>query len=276
MLKIAIYGKGGIGKSTISSNLSAIISKSGKKVLHVGCDPKGDSTRNLMGRKIPTVISILKEKDNLNREDIIYKGFNGIECVETGGPEAGIGCAGRGIITTMEELEDLKVFDEERDVIVYDVLGDVVCGGFAVPMREKYADVIYIVTSSEFMSIFAANNIMKSIKNFSKMKNIKFGGLIHNQRNNNSSINILKIFADMTKSKIIGEIPFSKELIKSELNGKTIAEMYPNSNLYDNFLELSEKILSNQDDVSFSPLSEEEMEYLAAEILKENIYYEEE
>ena len=266
MLKIAIYGKGGIGKSTISSNLSAIISKSGKKVLHVGCDPKGDSTRNLMGRKIPTVISILKEKDNLNREDIIYKGFNGIECVETGGPEAGIGCAGRGIITTMEELEDLKVFDEDRDVIIYDVLGDVVCGGFAVPMREKYADIIYIVTSSEFMSIFAANNIMKSIKNFSKMKNIKFGGLIHNQRNNNSSINILKIFADMTKSKIIGEIPFSK----------TIAEMYPNSDLCNNFLELSEKILSNQDDLTFSPLSEEEMEYLAAEILKENIYYEEE
>ena len=236
MLKIAIYGKGGIGKSTISSNLSAIISKSGKKVLHVGCDPKGDSTRNLMGKKIPTVISILKEKNNLNREDIIFEGFNGIECVETGGPEAGIGCAGRGIITTMEELEDLEVFDEERDVIVYDVLGDVVCGGFAVPMREKYADVIYIVTSSEFMSIFA----------------------------------------DMTKSKIIGEIPFSKELIKSELNGKTIAEMYPNSNLYNNFLELSEKILNNQDDIDFSPLSEEEMEYLAAEILKENIYYEEE
>ena len=254
MLKIAIYGKGGIGKSTISSNLSAIFSKSGKKVLHVGCDPKGDSTRNLMGKKIPTVISILKEKNNLNREDIIYEGFNGIECVETGGPEAGIGCAGRGIITTMEELEDLEVFDEERDVIVYDVLGDVVCGGFAVPMREKYADIIYIVTSSEFMSIFAANNIMKSIKNFSKMKNIKFGGLIHNQRNNDSNINILKIFADMTKSKIIGEIPFSKELIKSELNGKTIAEMYPNSNLYNNFLELSEKILNNQDDIDFSPL----------------------
>lgn len=276
MLKIAIYGKGGIGKSTISSNLSAIISKNGKKVLHIGCDPKGDSTRNLIGRKIPTVISILKEKNNLIREDIIFKGFNGIECVETGGPEAGIGCAGRGIITTMEELEDLKIFDEERDIIIYDVLGDVVCGGFAVPMREKYADVVYIVTSSEFMSIFAANNIMKSIKNFSKIKNIKFGGLIHNQRNNNSSINILKIFANMTKSKIIGEIPFSKELIKSELNGKTIAEMYPDSHLYNNFLALSEKILSNQNDIIPSPLSEDEMEYLAAQILKENIYYKKE
>lgn len=276
MLKIAIYGKGGIGKSTISSNLSATISKNGKKVLHIGCDPKGDSTRNLIGRKIPTVISILKEKNNLDREDIIFRGFNGIECVETGGPEAGVGCAGRGIITTMEELEDLKIFDEERDIIIYDVLGDVVCGGFAVPMREKYADVVYIVTSSEFMSIFAANNIMKSIKNFSEIKNIKFGGLIHNQRNNNSSINILKIFADMTKSKIIGEIPFSKELIKSELNGKTIAEMYPNSNLYNNFLDLSEKILNNQNDIIPSPLSEDEMEYLAAEILKENIYCKEE
>ncbi len=170
MLKIAIYGKGGIGKSTISSNLSAVFSIKGKKVLHIGCDPKGDSTRNLIGKKIPTVINQLKLKSELEKEDIIFKGFNGVECIEAGGPDAGKGCAGRGIVTMMEELEDLKVFEEERDIVIYDVLGDVVCGGFAVPMRESYADTIYIVTSSEFMSIYAANNIMKSIKTFLQIK----------------------------------------------------------------------------------------------------------
>lgn len=180
MLKIVIYGKGGIGKFIIFFNLSVMILKSGKKVLYIGCDLKGDFIRNFMGRKILIVILILKEKNNLNREDIIYKGFNGIECVEIGGFEVGVGCVGRGIISIMEEFEDLKVFDEERDIIIYDVLGDVVCGGFVVFMREKYVDVIYIVIFFEFMLIFVVNNIMKSIKNFLKMKNIKFGGLIYN------------------------------------------------------------------------------------------------
>lgn len=267
MLKIAIYGKGGIGKSTISSNLSAVFSIKGKKVLHIGCDPKGDSTRNLIGKKIPTVINQLKLKSELEKEDIIFKGFNGVECIEAGGPDAGKGCAGRGIVTMMEELEDLEVFEEERDIVIYDVLGDVVCGGFAVPMRESYADTIYIVTSSEFMSIYAANNIMKSIKNFSLNKNIKFGGIIYNQRSKNSKIEILKLFAQMTESEIIGEIPYNKDIMKAELSGKTLGESYPNSKAYINFDKLADRILEEKNNRIPTPLSEEKLEYLAKQIL---------
>lgn len=267
MKKIAIYGKGGIGKSTISSNLSAIFSLKGKKVLHIGCDPKGDSTRNLIGRKITTVINQLKQKNEIERADIIFKGFNGIECIEAGGPEAGIGCAGRGIITTMEELEDMEVFEEERDIIVYDVLGDVVCGGFAVPMREKYADTIYIVTSSEFMSLYAANNIMKSIKNFSNDKDIKFGGIIYNQRSKNSRMDAVELFAEMTITEIIGKIPYNKDIMRAELQGKTLAENYRQSEAYKNFEQLAEQILKNENNMIPEPLSEEKLEYLAAQIL---------
>lgn len=267
MLKIAIYGKGGIGKSTISSNLSAVFSIKGKKVLHIGCDPKGDSTRNLIGKKIPTVINQLKLKSELEKEDIIFKGFNGVECIEAGGPDAGKGCAGRGIVTMMEELEDLEVFEEERDIVIYDVLGDVVCGGFAVPMRESYADTIYIVTSSEFMSIYAANNIMKSIKNFSLNKNIKFGGIIYNQRSKNSKIEILKLFAQMTESEIIGEIPYNRDIMKAELSGKTLVESYPNSKAYINFDKLADRILEEKNNRIPTPLSEEKLEYLAKQIL---------
>lgn len=267
MLKIAIYGKGGIGKSTISSNLSAVFSIKGKKVLHIGCDPKGDSTRNLIGKKIPTVINQLKLKSELEKEDIIFKGFNGIECIEAGGPDAGKGCAGRGIVTMMEELEDLEVFEEDRDIVIYDVLGDVVCGGFAVPMRESYADTIYIVTSSEFMSIYAANNIMKSIKNFSSTKDIKFGGIIYNQRSKNSKIEILKLFTQMTESEIIGEIPYNRDIMKAELSGKTLAESYPNSKAYINFDKLADKILEEKNNKIPTPLSEEKLEYLAKQIL---------
>lgn len=267
MKKIAIYGKGGIGKSTISSNLSAIFSLKGKKVLHIGCDPKGDSTRNLIGRKITTVINQLKQKNEIGRADIIFKGFNGIECIETGGPEAGIGCAGRGIITAMEELEDMEVFEEERDIIVYDVLGDVVCGGFAVPMREKYADTIYIVTSSEFMSLYAANNIMKSIKNFSNDKDIKFGGIIYNQRSKNSRMDAVELFAEMTTTEIIGKIPYNKDIMRAELRGKTLAENYRQSEAYKNFEQLAEQILKNENNMIPEPLSEEKLEYLATQIL---------
>ncbi|GAA6325420.1 AAA family ATPase [Fusobacterium ulcerans] len=268
MKKIAIYGKGGIGKSTISSNLSAIFSMKGKKVLHIGCDPKGDSTRNLMGRKITTVINQLKQKNEIERADIVFKGFNGIECIEAGGPEAGIGCAGRGIITTMEELEDMEIFEEDRDIIVYDVLGDVVCGGFAVPMRERYADTIYIVTSSEFMSLYAANNIMKSIKNFSYDKGIKFGGIIYNQRSKNSRIDAVELFAEMTMTEIIGKIPYNKDIMKAELQGKTLAENCIQSEVYKDFEQLGEQILKDTNDTIPEPLSEEKLEYLSAQILQ--------
>ena len=167
----------------------------------------------------------------------------------------------------MEELEDMDIFDEKRDVILYDVLGDVVCGGFSVPMREKYADTIYIVTSSEFMSIYAANNIMKSIKHFSSTKSIQFGGLIFNERSKNLNYEILNLFAEMSGTEIIGRIPYDRDIMKAELQAKTLAELYPDSKAYNAFKNLGKKILENKTSSIPEPLSEEKLEFLANKLL---------
>ena len=152
--RVAFYGKGGIGKSTIASNVSALLAMQGKKVLHIGCDPKADSTRLLCKERIKTVLEVLEENDCPKREDLVHRSESGVWCVESGGPEAGNGCAGMGIITAMKELERLGVFEEDWDVVIYDVLGDVVCGGFSVPMRQRYVDRVYIVSSADFMSLY--------------------------------------------------------------------------------------------------------------------------
>ena len=164
--QVAIYGKGGIGKSTMSSNISAALASLGKKVMQIGCDPKKDSVKLLLGgKKIISVLEYLQDHDEIeNVDDIVKVGFSGVKCVESGGPEPGVGCAGRGIILSIDTLKELGAFDWNNDYIVYDVLGDVVCGGFAVPIREGYAKEIYLVASGEFMSVFAANNICKCIR----------------------------------------------------------------------------------------------------------------
>ncbi len=172
MRKIAIYGKGGIGKSTVTSNLSAALAERGLTVMQVGCDPKADSTKNLMGgRRIPTVLECIRDKkDQVRLEDISFRGFKDIVCVESGGPTPGIGCAGRGIITSFEKLEELRAYDIfQPDIVFYDVLGDVVCGGFAMPIRDGYAEHVVIVTSGEMMALFAADNIAQAVHNFGKL-----------------------------------------------------------------------------------------------------------
>ena len=186
MRKIAIYGKGGIGKSTTTSNLSAALSHMGYRVMQVGCDPKADSTKGLMGgKRIPTVLEQLRAKgEALTLEDVVFRGYNGVLCVESGGPTPGVGCAGRGIISAFEKLADLEAFETyQPDIVIYDVLGDVVCGGFAMPIRDGYAREVFIVSSGEMMALYAANNIAQAVRNFAGRGYARLGGLILNARN---------------------------------------------------------------------------------------------
>ena len=209
--RVAFYGKGGIGKSTIASNVSALLAMQGKKVLHIGCDPKADSTRLLCKERIKTVLEVLEEKDYPEREDLVYRSESGVWCVESGGPEAGNGCAGMGIITAMKELERLGVLEEDWDVIIYDVLGDVVCGGFSVPMRQGYVDRVYIVSSADFMSLYAANNILKGVVSYSDERNL-LGGFVFNHIREQEEECIAEEFTSRVKGKMAAIIRESKEL----------------------------------------------------------------
>ena len=209
--RVAFYGKGGIGKSTIASNVSALLAMQGKKVLHIGCDPKADSTRLLCKERIKTVLEVLEEKDYPERDDLVYRSESGVWCVESGGPEAGNGCAGMGIITAMKELERLGVLEEDWDVIIYDVLGDVVCGGFSVPMRQGYVDRVYIVSSADFMSLYAANNILKGVVSYSDERNL-LGGLVFNHIREQEEECIAEEFTNRVKGRMAAIIRESKEL----------------------------------------------------------------
>lgn len=266
--RIALYGKGGIGKSTIATNLSAAFSKLGLSVLHIGCDPKGDSTRNLTGKKIKTVMSLINEKGlELGKHDILNNGFSGIVCVEAGGPKAGTGCAGMGITTMADELNALGVYEQEWDVILYDVLGDVVCGGFAVPMRKRYVDYVYIVSSSEFMSIYAANNILKSVNNYSdEIQNI-FGGIIYNQRTDSSKKNAITEYSKRVNSSILANINYSKAVVLAELMGKTVIEAFPESEESKTFIDLALSITQHQGNKCAKAIDEDELESLREYIL---------
>lgn len=268
-LKLAFYGKGGIGKSTVAANISVALAMQGRKILHIGCDPKADSTRCLVGRKIPTVLQQLQAKQlSISRQDIVFPGFGGVNCIEAGGPEAGIGCAGRGIITMMEELQYLEIWDEAWETVIYDVLGDVVCGGFSVPMRKGYADTIYIVTSSEFMSVYAANNIMKAISRSQETRPVTLGGLIHNCRNPESSREAVEQFAILTGTRVVADVPFSREIALSELEGNTVLEKFPDSKAASFFKELAGVITENQGYRPVTALEDEALEELSHYMLE--------
>jgi nitrogenase iron protein NifH len=253
--RIAIYGKGGIGKSTIVSNIAAAYSED-HNVLVIGCDPKADTTRTLVGKRIPTILDIVKEKKDVSTEDIVYSGFGEVQCVESGGPEPGVGCAGRGVIVAMKLLDKLGTFSEDVDVIIYDVLGDVVCGGFAVPLREDFADEVYIVTSGEYMALYAANNICKGIK---KLKG-NLGGIICNCRGIENEVEIVSEFADMVGSKVIGVIPRSEMVQKSEIDAKTVLEKFGDSKQAELYRKLAESVYSNKDFVIPEPMEIEEFD----------------
>lgn len=247
MIKIAIYGKGGIGKSTTTSNLSAALSDMGYRVMQIGCDPKSDSTKNLMGgEKIPTVLDQIREKgaDQIALEDIVFKGYNDVLCVEAGGPTPGIGCAGRGIITAFEKLEELGAYEiYEPDIVLYDVLGDVVCGGFAMPIRGGYADYVFIVTSGEMMAMFAACNIAHAIHSFGKRGYAKLAGLIQNSRNVENEEELVANTAKEIDSEVIKIIPRDGAVQIAENDGMTVIEALPDSDMAEEYKDLARKVL---------------------------------
>ncbi len=254
MKKIAVYGKGGIGKSTTVSNTSAALSLLGYTVMQIGCDPKADSTRNLSeGKNIPTVLDMLRNKENVSLEDLVYKSSTGVYCVESGGPVPGVGCAGRGIITAFEKLEELNAYEiYNPDIVIYDVLGDVVCGGFAMPIRGGYADDVYIVTSGEMMSLYAAANIARAVKSFGKRGYASLKGLVLNAKNIEGESELVQNAAEEIGTKVIHKIPRDSIIQKAEGLGKTCVEAFPDSEMSKRYLSLANTILENKYEEHFS------------------------
>jgi nitrogenase iron protein NifH len=266
LTQIAIYGKGGIGKSTTTSNLTAALSEMGYKVMQFGCDPKSDSTNTLRdGKYIPTVLDTLREKTSVKAYDVVFEGFNGIYCVEAGGPAPGVGCAGRGIITAVELFKQQKVFEElDLDYVIYDVLGDVVCGGFAVPIREGIAEHVFTVSSSDFMSIYASNNLFKGIHKYSNSGGALLGGVIANSINASYSKEIIDDFVKQTNTQVIEYVPRSVTVTQSELHGKTTIEAAPDSDQAKVYRSLANKIANHTESKVPAPLEISQLREWAA------------
>ncbi len=267
MRQIAIYGKGGIGKSTTTQNLTAGLAELGKKIMIVGCDPKADATRLLLGGLAQkTVLDTLREEGEVDELDLIRKtGFGGIKCVESGGPEPGVGCAGRGIITSIGMLEELGAYDEDLDYVFYDVLGDVVCGGFAMPMREGKAKEIYIVASGEMMAMYAANNISKGIAKYAVKSGVRLGGIICNSRNVDREKDLLTAFAKELGTQLIYFVPRNNVVQRAEINRKTVIQYDPKSTQADEYRSLARAIDSNTNFAIPKPMTQERLEEILLE-----------
>lgn len=255
--QIAIYGKGGIGKSTTTSNISAALAEAGYKVMQFGADPKADSTNTLRrGEYIPSVLDLLAERRRVDAYEAIFQGFGGIYCVEAGGPQPGVGCAGRGIITAVELLKQQRVFEElDLDFVIYDVLGDVVCGGFAVPVREGIAEHVFTVSSSDFMAIYAANNLFRGIEKFSNAGGALLGGIIANSINTDFQREIIDDFAERTGTPIVQYVPRSLTVTQAELSGRTTIEAAPKSKQAEVYRTLAHRIAEHENSKVPAPLS---------------------
>ena len=246
MIRIAVYGKGGIGKSTTVSNVAAALAEKGMKVMQIGCDPKADSTILLRhGKEASTVLDLYnKKRQDLKLEDMVQIGYGGVVCVEAGGPAPGLGCAGRGIITALEKLQETGAYETYKpDIVFYDVLGDVVCGGLSMPMRKGYADKVFIITSGENMAIHAGANIAMAVENFRNRGYASLGGIILNRRNVPREEEKVQELAEDFHTKVIGTLSRSELVQEAEVLGKTLLEFYPDSEMAEEYRTLAEQIL---------------------------------
>ena len=258
MRQLAIYGKGGIGKSTVSANLAASFATSGLRTWYIGCDPKSDGSMTLLnGRKIPTFLEQMKDGE----ETSVFEGFAGVNCVETGGPLAGVGCAGRGIIVAVQEL-GRHHFRDEDDILIYDVPGDVVCGGFAAPVRERYANEVYIVTSGEYLALYAANNIARGMANLG----VTLGGIICNSRDVPNEETMVSEFARRIGTRMVGFIPRDGIVRDCENHGMTVVEGAPEHPQAKAYRRLSRDILENEELAVPAPMDPEDIRTMLREM----------
>ncbi|MFQ4136174.1 nitrogenase iron protein [Nodosilinea sp. PGN35] len=268
MRQIAFYGKGGIGKSTTSQNTLAAMAEKGERIMIVGCDPKADSTRLMLHSKAQTTILHLAAErgavEDLELEEVLLTGYRGVKCVESGGPEPGVGCAGRGIITAINFLEEEGAY-EDLDFVSYDVLGDVVCGGFAMPIREGKAQEIYIVVSGEMMAMYAANNIARGVLKYAHSGGVRLGGLICNSRNTDREVELIEALAAKLNTQMLHFVPRDNVVQHAELRRMTVNEYAPNSNQAQEYAQLADKIINNKNLTIPTPITMDELEELLIE-----------
>ncbi len=257
---IAIYGKGGIGKSSTASNVAAACAEAGNKVMIIGCDPKSDSSITLLGgRRIPTILDLLREGVDIKEEDVVFEGYAGVKCVEAGGPEPGIGCAGRGIIVAIQKLKSISGdLLKEQDLIIYDVPGDIVCGGFVAPVRKGFVNEAYTLTSGEYMPLYAANNICKGLTKI----NMPLSGVICNSRNASREEEIVRKFSEEIGSRLMAFIPKSQIVQDCERDGYSVMEKAPDSDIADVYRRLGKAMMENEKRVMADSLTDERLREL--------------